>query len=297
MWRFEFGRRELAISLAVALLLTVVGTVQYASAVMRASVASRDLQQLRSRQERELRKLNSQATDLDQRIDELQRENEQLRGLIAPLHQNRAPLGGRQPAGVRTTEQTVLRAAHAAAIATAYDRLMHRVDAARRDEERLRGLAFHVLNLRRLAIIARDRMIAEIPSINPVDGAEIASGFGWRTDPWPSFHKGVDLDADYGTPVHATAPGTIAEAGWDGGYGLKVVVDHHNGFQTWYAHLSRIEVNVGDAVNKGQLIAAVGETGDATGPHLHYQVMHDGEPVDPAPYLNGAPRDVLASFK
>ncbi|MDP9110748.1 MAG: M23 family metallopeptidase, partial [Candidatus Eremiobacteraeota bacterium] len=106
----------------------------------------------------------------------------------------------------------------------------------------------------------------------------------------------VDLGANYGEIVRASAAGTIASAGWDGGYGIKVDVDHGNGYHSWYAHLSRVDVQVGQHVFKGQNIALVGSTGFSTGPHLHYQVMLNGIAVDPAPYLDGVPAKVMASL-
>jgi murein DD-endopeptidase MepM/ murein hydrolase activator NlpD len=163
------------------------------------------------------------------------------------------------------------------------------------DSRRYDVLAHRVLNLRRLAMIARQRMIAALPSLNPDDGT-ITAGFGWRVNPWPEFHQGLDLAADYGTPVHAAADGVVVSAGWDGGFGIKVDVDHENGYHTWYAHLSRVAVAPGTRVHKGETIAYVGATGDATGPHLHYQVMLAGQPINPEPYLNGVPAKVLATL-
>ena len=131
--------------------------------------------------------------------------------------------------------------------------------------------------------------------MNPVGGG-IASAFGWRTNPWPEFHKGLDLEADYGTPVHATAAGTVVSAGWEGGFGIKVDIDHGNGYHTWYAHLSRATVAAGAQVTKGQPIALSGSTGESTGPHLHYQVMYQGQPIDPQPFLNGVPAKIIATL-
>jgi murein DD-endopeptidase MepM/ murein hydrolase activator NlpD len=153
-----------------------------------------------------------------------------------------------------------------------------------------------VLNLRRLASLTRDRLIAAIPSLAPVDGSLVA-GFGYRTSPWPEFHKGVDLAAEYGSQVRAAAAGTVVSAGWDsGGFGIKVDIDHGNGYHTWYAHLSRVEVTPGERIAKGQPIAFVGSTGESTGPHLHYQVMYAGNPIDPEPFLHGVPSNVLATL-
>jgi murein DD-endopeptidase MepM/ murein hydrolase activator NlpD len=155
-----------------------------------------------------------------------------------------------------------------------------------------------VLNMRRLEDLARARVLAAIPSVNPAGaGVGIRSPFGWRVDPWPEFHQGVDLDADYGDPVRAAAAGTVVAAAYDGGYGNKVDIDHGNGYHTWYCHLSRIDVQPGQYVMKAEHIALVGSTGESTGPHLHYQVMLDGHAVDPTPYLNGVPEEVLARLK
>ena len=102
--------------------------------------------------------------------------------------------------------------------------------------------------------------------------------------------------ADWGTAVHAAAAGTVASAGWDGGFGIKVDIDHGNGYHTWYAHLSRVIVVSGRDVAKGAPIAYSGATGEATGPHLHYQVMYEGRAIDPAPFLNGVPAAVMATL-
>jgi murein DD-endopeptidase MepM/ murein hydrolase activator NlpD len=144
--------------------------------------------------------------------------------------------------------------------------------------------------------LTRARMLAEIPSIDPVDGAAVVGCFCYRTSPDTEFHPGVDLGADYGETVRAAAAGTVASADWDGGYGMKVDIDHGNGYHTWYAHLSRIDVKVGQYVRKGENIALVGSTGFSTGPHLHYQVMLNGKAIDPTPYLTGVPSQVLASL-
>jgi murein DD-endopeptidase MepM/ murein hydrolase activator NlpD len=129
-----------------------------------------------------------------------------------------------------------------------------------------------------------------------VTGAEVVGCFCYRTSPDTEFHEGVDLGADYGEAVHASAAGTVASADWDGGYGLKIDIDHGNGYHTWYAHLSKTEVHAGQYVHKGEEIGLVGSTGFSTGPHLHYQIMLNGTAVDPDPYLNGVPAKVLASL-
>lgn len=160
----------------------------------------------------------------------------------------------------------------------------------------LQSQLLRVLNIQHMRTAARARLIAAIPSIDPVDGADIVGCFCYRSYPDAEFHEGVDLDADYGASVRAAADGTIVEAGYDGAYGIKVDIDHGNGYHTWYAHLSHVDVTVGQHVDKGEPIAEVGATGFATGPHLHYQLMYKGQPIDPTPFLHGVPSHVLASL-
>jgi murein DD-endopeptidase MepM/ murein hydrolase activator NlpD len=127
--------------------------------------------------------------------------------------------------------------------------------------------------------------------LRPVPGG-ITSPFGWRYHPilhiW-RMHTGVDLEAWTGDPVHAAASGTVVFAGWEGGYGLLVVIDHHNGYSTAYGHNSKLYVSVGENVTAGETISAVGMTGIATGPHVHFEVRHYGVPVNPVPFFFSPP--------
>ena len=115
----------------------------------------------------------------------------------------------------------------------------------------------------------------------PCDGV-VVSGFGMR---WGRMHEGIDIGCAYGTPNRAAAAGTVIYAGWLGGYGNLVVVDHGNGLSTAYAHASSILVSVGQTVSQGQTVSLVGSTGHSTGPHLHFEVRVNGVAVDPLPYL------------
>lgn len=129
------------------------------------------------------------------------------------------------------------------------------------------------------------------PSIWPVTG-KLESGVGGRRNPFTGrgyeYHEGQDIDAAYGTPVQAAARGKVIIAGWQRGYGNVVYVDHGGGLTTRYGHLSEIDVTLGQSVTRGQTIGLVGSTGRSTGPHLHYEVRINNQPVDPKQYLPGA---------
>jgi len=130
--------------------------------------------------------------------------------------------------------------------------------------------------------------VAGACGFRPVPG-QIVSGFGNRADPFgggsSGFHSGYDIAASMGTPIHACRAGTVAIAGWQGGYGNAVVIDHGGGMATLYGHQSQLAVSVGDKVLAGEVIGYVGSTGNSTGPHLHFEVRIAGNPVDPGPYL------------
>jgi murein DD-endopeptidase MepM/ murein hydrolase activator NlpD len=115
----------------------------------------------------------------------------------------------------------------------------------------------------------------------PVSGP-ITSPFGMR---WGTLHPGIDIGVPTGTPIHAAGPGTVVWCGWMSGYGNLVMIDHHNGLATLYGHQSRIAASCGEDVTTGQLIGYVGCTGFCTGPHLHFEVRLNGDPVDPLGYL------------
>lgn len=128
---------------------------------------------------------------------------------------------------------------------------------------------------------------AETPNIWPVAGP-ISSYYGYRTSPGgigSTFHEGVDIAGDYGTPISATAAGTVTQAGWVGGYGYLVEVKHADGIVTRYGHNSAVLVYEGQHVNQGSMIALMGSTGNSTGPHCHYEVRIHGEAVDPMYFL------------
>lgn len=156
-------------------------------------------------------------------------------------------------------------------------------------DKALAGVERDVANADRLT-----RLLPVLPVRTPLIGeAEISSPFGYRPDPFlgrPALHPGVDLVQDYGAEIHATAAGRVVHAGPMGGYGEMVEIDHGNRLATRYGHMSEILVEEGQEVKAGAVLGRIGSTGRSTGPHLHYEVRIDGEPVDPERFLQaGAP--------
>ena len=141
-------------------------------------------------------------------------------------------------------------------------------------------------DLRAYEAILRQR--GYTPTVWPVDGT-LEGGFGGRRNPFGGggyeFHSGQDIEAAWGVPVVAGASGRVSFVGWQNGYGQLVVVDHGGGLTTRYGHLSHIDVELNQTVSRAQLLGKVGSTGRSTGPHLHYEVRINDQPVNPLPYL------------
>jgi murein DD-endopeptidase MepM/ murein hydrolase activator NlpD len=152
----------------------------------------------------------------------------------------------------------------------------------------------HRLGIARAQLDRLTRAIAAVPVRVPLmQPLELSSGFGVRVDPFiraPAMHTGIDFRSNTGDPIRVTADGTVTTAGWSGGYGRMVEVDHGNGFATRYGHMSAISVSVGQSVKAGQFIGKVGSTGRSTGPHLHYETRVNGEAVDPHKFLRAGSR-------
>jgi murein DD-endopeptidase MepM/ murein hydrolase activator NlpD len=162
------------------------------------------------------------------------------------------------------------------ASADAFDKGIYRVAVARAQNERY------------------SRILATVPVKKPVFGEiDMSSPFGARMDPFlrgPAIHTGLDMRGDPGDPVRATAAGRVETAGWNGGYGKMVEIDHGNQFSTRYGHLSEIDVKVGQNVKAGDIIGKIGSTGRSTGPHLHYETRVNDEAVNPQKFLRAGDR-------
>src|SRR5690606_15111503 len=139
-----------------------------------------------------------------------------------------------------------------------------------------------------LALTRRAGVEASLPSLMPVDYPYLSSSFGWRRHPISRrhvMHEGLDFAAPRGTPIFAASSGVVTVAGYKSGYGKMVEIHHGNDIVTRYAHASKVNVKVGDIVERGQTIAAVRSTGHSTGPHLHFEVRMAGHPLDPVLFL------------
>ena len=161
-------------------------------------------------------------------------------------------------------------------------------------EDQAFGRALMRINFARADANALSTTLLKVPLRKPVAGdIDETSPFGVRTDPFvheAAMHTGIDFRGDTGDPIRATATGTVTIAGWSGGYGKMVEIDHGNGLVSRYGHLSEIEVGVGDTVRAGGIVGKLGSTGRSTGPHLHYEVRVKGEAVDPQKFLDAGDR-------
>jgi murein DD-endopeptidase MepM/ murein hydrolase activator NlpD len=131
-------------------------------------------------------------------------------------------------------------------------------------------------------------VLSQLPLTPPLDSYWVSSYFGKRRDPYNgrwAMHEGIDLAGQAGLKIRAGAPGRIVTAGWKGGYGQVVEIDHGYGITTLYGHLKSVTVNEGDQVKHRGEIGRLGNTGRSTGPHVHYEIQVDGKPVDPMNFL------------
>ena len=213
------------------------------------------------------RRQTAALTDLEEQVDTKARR---IGGVLADLgvHVGKSSSGG---TGGPYVPMKAPRAG-----ASAFERQLYRIHVARAQIDRYTNT------------------LVAVPVRKPVVGnVDMSSPFGMRMDPFmkgPAVHTGIDLRGDTGSPVRATATGKVTIAGWNGGYGNMVEIDHGNGFATRYGHMSKIEVKVGQHVRISETIGRIGSTGRSTGPHLHYETRIDGEPVDPQKFLRAGLR-------
>lgn len=224
----------------------------------------KNLERINNKQKAEISRLNSEAEDLRKKVEDLEKLSKQVKDLT------------QKTLGTEISERRNIYR-YSSRGGTSLEEVYKKFGSLKDDIDNQK----EELNQIKSQLEVLYEWKFSVPSGYPVSGP-ISSGFGWR---WRSFHSGVDIRAGIGTPVKATANGTVSYAGWKGGYGLTIIVRHNFGFSTLYSHLSRISVKVGQRVERGSIIGYTGMTGSATGPHLHYEVRMNDRPVDPKDYL------------
>jgi murein DD-endopeptidase MepM/ murein hydrolase activator NlpD len=315
IYKLEISHLHLAIGAACTLLLSLALMMSHVGAVRAAEAKVLTLQRVDAQQRRQLADMSRQTQSMWKRLKLLQQNEKDIRSLSG-IGEKKTPVRPAPPkaasAAASAPSSPHLRpvaAARTSAPAPIWDAITAWLTQGREggpvtfaseseqlvqlnaqlnqvwvDEASLRADAQAAADARVAASLAHQRYLDAIPSLWPTDGY-VSSGFGYRTYPDVGFHPGLDIVNDYGAPVYATASGTVQAAGWDGGYGYKIEIDHGNGLVTWYGHNSRLLVSAGQTVHKGQQIAEIGSTGFATGPHCHYELLQWGTPIDPTPYL------------
>ena len=273
--------RVLAVGAGAAVALLTVGAVLSIYTLMNGEMHASETAQLREAnriQQEQILQVSKKASALQQDLDSLRRAEDGLRAIVGapPAAADEtvqegmvAPTGGEQH-----TPTT-------ADLSEALEMIEERLSTRRSSIDLLAE------TMRRefpgAASYASDSAPHTTPSIWPAAGY-VSSPYGLRFD-GTEFHQGIDIAADMGAPIVATADGVVTAAGWNGGYGNMVDVDHGGGIVTRYGHASALAVTVGQQVRRGEVIAYVGSTGHSTGPHVHYEVRVDGQPVNPAGYL------------
>ena len=283
--KISYGIRDYTVSalkyLFAGLVIGAIGVVLYASFFKDPETA---------RLSREVRYLRNQIDDLNNQIDTLEafasdlqeKDDNVYRSIFGaepyPEHLRRGGIGGtdryRNLKGYESSEGII-------ETQKRINRLQRFLVAQSKSFEEIFALAK-----------TQDQMLQSIPAIQPVankDLKRLASGFGMRIHPIykiAKMHTGLDFTADVGTEIYATGDGVIEAIDSKlSGYGHHVVINHGFGYQTLYAHMSRVSVRPGEKVKRGQVIGYVGNTGTSTGPHLHYEVLKNGQKVDPAFYF------------
>ena len=273
--------RLIAVGAGAAVAVLAVGAVLSIYTLMNGEMHASETAQLREAnriQQEQILQVSKKASALQQDLDSLRRAEDGLRAIVgAPpaAADETVQEGTVSPTGGEQHTPTT------ADLSEALEMIEERLSTRRSSIDLLAE------TMRRefpgAASYASDSAPHTTPSIWPAAGY-VSSPYGLRFN-GTEFHQGIDIAADMGTPIVATADGVVTAAGWNGGYGNMVDVDHGGGIVTRYGHASAVAVTVGQQVRRGEVIAYVGSTGRSTGPHVHYEVRVDGQPVNPAGYL------------
>ena len=276
--------RMIAVGAGAAVAVLAAASVLSIYTLMNGQVHEAETAQLREAnriQQEQILQVSKRAAALQQDLDSLHRSEDGLRALVGappaaadevtPVQEQPAASTGGAPHDLTTGELSE-------ALAMLEERMELRRSSLDLLAESMRT------NFPGAAAYSLDGGAHTVPSIWPTAGY-VSSPYGLRWN-GSEFHQGIDIAAETGTPIVATADGVVTTAGWDGsGYGNMVDIDHGDGIMTRYGHASAVAVTVGQEVRRGQVIAYVGSTGYSTGPHLHYEVRVSGQPVNPAGYL------------
>lgn len=231
----------------------------------------------------DLEEIHNEVLDLQDWLKDVELLEKQLRELDSPSSLHNEEIQNEKPLALRIssshTEVTALNPA------SSIEQVRFKIDQvkvhAEQQQLQLVDLVTHIEEEQYLALF--------IPSIPPSKG-RISSHFGIRKDPFlrsNRMHNGIDFVNSFRSPIVATANGTVTFAGSNGGYGRQVVIDHANGYITSYSHLTSISVKKGEQVERNEEVGKMGSTGRSTGVHLHYEILKDGNPVNPMPYIKG----------
>ena len=273
--------RILAVGAGAAVAVLIAASVLSVYTLMSGRMHASEREQLREAnriQQEQILQVSKKAAVLQEDLDRLHRSEDGLRALVGapPATEDTAVEEGTPvPTGGAPHELTTAELGEA--LAMIEERL-----AARRSSLDLLAEGMRASFPGAVGFISDDASHTT-PSIWPTQGY-VSSPYGLRFG-GTEFHQGIDIAAEMGTPIVAAADGVVTAAGWNGGYGNMVDIDHGSGVVTRYGHASAVAVTVGQQVRRGQVIAYVGSTGRSTGPHLHYEVRVGGQPVNPAAYL------------
>ncbi len=248
-----------------------------------------ELQQANTLQQQQLSDLAKKADSLQESMDQLNNLEEELKQISGiSTDDNNAQDDSQDNSDVNTDQNgqggPYPQPPTIKDVKNTLDNVEMRMSGQKNNMEQLKHELQKAIIMKRQQVAIANQTVSVTPSIWPAKGV-VSSPFGMR---WggTDFHPGIDIANDMGTPIRATADGVVSVAGWNsGGYGNMVDIDHGNGVMTRYGHASYVVVSAGQRVKRGQIIAYMGSTGFSTGPHVHYEVRVNGQPVDPAGYL------------
>ena len=252
-------------------------SIVYSSVMTRKLIHYRIMLQVNEEQKGRIDFFSSQVDQLKKALKELVDRDSELRRLLGLKLKDNNNINQMLAATKEPSQLSLLDNAMTYKIDKITNELSYLKESIKQSSESLK-------NLHETAALLKGRF-AVTPSIWPIYG-RIVSGFGYRYFPWRGFHSGIDITALYGNPVRATANGVVSWAGWKGGFGKTIMIDHGYGIQTLYGHNSKLLVSVGQKVVKGQIISEIGATGFATGPHCHYEIRKNTFAISPMKYLN-----------